>query len=296
MSIPYSGEILSLICAVIWAIAVIFFRKSGEFTSPFSLNFFKNVVALILFLLTSLILNKTLLIKASSQEYLLLLVSGIIGIAIADTLFFRCLNLLGAGLSAIVNCLYTPIMIGLSVIFLNENLSIIQIFGALLIISAILVTSLQLPGHSIPRKNIILGIIFAIISVFSMSISIIIIKPLLNKSSILWVTEIRLIAGTIIMGIIVALHPKRKEILKPFHPSKNWMYQLPGAIFGAYLAMILWIAGIKYTYASIATAISQTSVIFILIFAAIFLKERFTLRKFIGMIMAFSGVVLVSLG
>ncbi|MCK4358690.1 MAG: DMT family transporter [Candidatus Cloacimonetes bacterium] len=296
MNIPYIGEIFSFSCAIVWATAVIFFRKSGEFTSPFSLNFFKNVLGLILFLLTSLILNKTLLIKVPFQEYLLLIVSGIIGVAIADTLFFRCLNLLGAGLTALVGCLYTPIMIGLSMIFLNENLGVIQIFGALLIISAILVASLQLTHHSIPRKNLILGIMFGIISVLSMSVSIIMIKPLLNRSSILWVTEIRLIAGTIIMGIIVAFHPKKKEILHPFCPSKNWKYQLPGVIFGAYLAMIIWIAGMKYTYVSIATAISQTSVIFVLIFAAIFLKEKFTLRKFIGLVMAFSGVLMVTLG
>ncbi len=51
----------------------------------------------------------------------------------------------------------------------------------------------------------------------------------------------------------------------------------------------------KYTYVSSATATSQTSVIFVLIFAAIFLKERFTFRRFIGMVMAFSGVLMVTL-
>jgi drug/metabolite transporter (DMT)-like permease len=71
---------------------------------------------------------------------------------------------------------------------------------------------------------------------------------------------------------------------------------LPGAILGNYFAMLTWMGGIKFTYASIATAINQTSVIFVFIFAAIFLKEKMTLRRFIGMLMAFSGVIMVTFG
>ncbi|MBC8525596.1 MAG: DMT family transporter [Candidatus Cloacimonetes bacterium] len=296
MNIPYSGEILSLICAIIWATAIIFFKKSGEFTSPFSLNFFKNVICSGLFLLTFLIMGRTLLLPAPIEDYFLLIISGIIGVVIADTLFFKALNLIGAGLLAIVDCLYTPVVIILTFLFLGEYLSYIQLLGALLIISAILVSSLQLPKNSIPRKNLFLGIFLGSLSITIMAISIVMIKPLLNRAPILWVTEIRLITASIVMGIIVLFHPKRKELLSAFHPSKNWKYMLPGAILGNYFAMITWMGGIKYTYASIATAINQTSVIFVLIFAAIFLKEKFTLKRFIGMILTFSGVVMVTLG
>jgi len=41
MNIPYFGEILSLLSAIVWAGAVMFFRKSGETTKPFALNFLK---------------------------------------------------------------------------------------------------------------------------------------------------------------------------------------------------------------------------------------------------------------
>ncbi|MEA3476049.1 MAG: DMT family transporter [Candidatus Cloacimonadota bacterium] len=296
MSIPYSGEILSLICAIIWATAVILFRKSGESTEPLSLNLFKNSVCSALFLFTFLVMHRTLLLPAPIKDYLLLIISGIIGVVIADTLFFKSLNLLGAGLLAIVDCLYTPIVIGLTFFFLGERLSYTQLLGALMIISAILISSLRLPNHSIPRKNLILGILLGSLSIALMAVSIVMIKPLLNRAPILWVTMIRLVVAAIVMSIIALFHPRRKELFSAFRPSKNWKYMLPGAILGNYFAMFTWMGGIKFTYASIAAAINQTSVIFVLIFAAIFLKEKFTLRKFIGMIMAFSGVVMVTLG
>jgi drug/metabolite transporter (DMT)-like permease len=60
--------------------------------------------------------------------------------------------------------------------------------------------------------------------------------------------------------------------------------------------MFVWLAGMKYTQASIASALNQTSTIFIFIFAAILLKERITLGRIIGIILAFFGTFLVLFG
>ena len=58
--------------------------------------------------------GEALLRPVPFDDYLLVLVSGALGIGIADTLFFKCLNTLGAGLTAIIDCLYSPFTIGLS--------------------------------------------------------------------------------------------------------------------------------------------------------------------------------------
>jgi drug/metabolite transporter (DMT)-like permease len=60
--------------------------------------------------------------------------------------------------------------------------------------------------------------------------------------------------------------------------------------------MFVWLAGMKYTQASIASALNQTSTIFIFIFAAIFLKESINLKRTIGIILAFIGSFLVLSG
>ena len=48
------GEFYSLSCAVVWAAAVVLFRKSGESLGPFALNLFKNGLAAVLLGLTDL--------------------------------------------------------------------------------------------------------------------------------------------------------------------------------------------------------------------------------------------------
>ncbi|MBS3742555.1 MAG: DMT family transporter [Candidatus Cloacimonetes bacterium] len=294
--IPYIGEIFSFLCSVLWAAAVIFFRKSGRFTKPFALNFFKNTVASILFILTSIVLGKALFINAPAKDFLILAASGIIGIALADTLFFQALNKMGASLTQIVNCLYMPIMIALSFLFLNETFSFMQFIGTGLIILAINISTRKSTDFQSSKKDLYIGMLLAFLSMLFMAIGVIIVKPILSEYPVLWCTEIRLISGTIGMALVAILLKDRRTIFRTFKPSKNWKYLIPGSAIGAYLAMIIWLAGIKYTQANIASAINQTNVIFVFIFASIFLKEKFTIRKLIGVILSFAGVLLVTLG
>ncbi len=50
----------------------------------------------------------------------------------------------------------------------------------------------------------------------------------------------------------------------------------------------------KYTQAGSAAILNQTSSIFVLILASIFLHEAFTRRKFVASVLAIGGIVLVT--
>jgi drug/metabolite transporter (DMT)-like permease len=296
LNLPHLGEILALSCALLWAIAVILFRKSGETIAPSGLNLFKNTLALILFIPTSLILKVPLFPEISLGDYLIVMASGIIGLTISDTLFFRSLNLLGAELSAIVDCLYSPFIIGLSVLFLDERMNGIQILGVALIISAVLGVSGIREKKYISRRDLGLGILFGVLAMATMAVGIVMLKPVLNHTPLLWVTEARLLAGCAGLAVYLLFHPRGKQIFGSLVSVRNWQYMLPGSFIGAYLAMVIWLGGMKYTQASIASALNQTSNIFVFILAAIILKEPVTLIRVIAIILAFSGAFIVYIG
>jgi drug/metabolite transporter (DMT)-like permease len=115
------------------------------------------LLAFVLFIPTIWFFGETLFRPAPAHIYILLLLSGVIGIGIGDSLFFKSLNLLGAGLTAIVDCLYSPFIIGLSIIWLRESLTFVQIIGVLLIVSAILIGTGITKSEGISRKNLVLG-------------------------------------------------------------------------------------------------------------------------------------------
>ncbi|MBL7074241.1 DMT family transporter [candidate division KSB1 bacterium] len=294
LDLPYLGEILSLSCAIIWATAVILFKKSGETVHPLGLNLFKNLLGLVLFLPTFMVFGERLIVGAPLKDYLLLMASGVIGIGLADTLFFKSLNLLGAGLSAIVNCLYSPFIIGLAVLFLSEGMSGLQLFGVFLIITAVFTVSQLKEKTHISRHDLILGILLGVLAMALMAIGIVMIKPLLDRSPLLWVIEVRLLAGCGILGIILWFYPGRQRIMASVLSVRNWRYMLPGSFVGAYLALVVWMGGMKYTEMSIASALNQTSNIFVFILAAIFLKEPVNFQRTAGIILAIVGVVMVA--
>ncbi|MBN2318571.1 MAG: DMT family transporter [Acidobacteria bacterium] len=296
MEIPYYGETLALITAVIWSIAVILFKKSGETVNPLGLNLFKNTLTMLLIPPTMLIFGRTLFLPAPFYDYLLLMLSGVLGIGIADTLFFKSLNLLGAARSAIVDCLYSPVIILLSIFWLGERLTFTQAAGALLIVSAVLTIGREKGLVEITRRQLIIGILLGAAAMFAMGVGIVMIKPLLERSPVLWAIEVRLIGAAAGLFVILGFHPNHKEVVRSCLEVKSWKYMIPGSILGTYIALMFWIGGMKYAPASIASALNQTSNIFIFVLAALFLKERITRYKVAGIVLAVIGVFLVILG
>lgn len=295
-NIPHAGEILSLLTAMFWAVAVIFFKKSGETVHPLGLNLFKNALGFLLILVTLGLFKEALLQQVPLGDLILLILSGAIGIGIGDTLLFACLNLIGAGLTAIVDCLYSPFVISLSFLFLGERLTFLQIVGAVLIVLAVLTVSLKWGRIDIDRHKLIRGIFLGALAMLSTAVGVIMVKPLLSRIPFLWATEVRLLGALLSLMVVVLTHRGRRKILSSVLDKKSRLYVISGSFFGAYMAMLVWLGGMKLTHASIASALNQTSSIFIVILAALWLKEPLNARRIAGIVIAFLGVLFVSIG
>jgi drug/metabolite transporter (DMT)-like permease len=288
------GEYFALATAVVWAIAVILFKKSGENVHPIALNLFKNFLAIALFVPTIYIFGESLFINATISDYSLILLSGIMGISLADTFYFIALNSVGAGIIAIIACLYSPFIIVLSMIFLGEKLAASQLLGAVLIISAVVIATYtkEKSGHS--KSNLIKGVTLGALGTLMNAVAVVMIKPILNTSPLVWVSTYRILGGIIGLLIIFIFIKNRSNILSTLKIRKSWGFTITGSFMGAYLSMFLWLAGMKFTLTSIAAALNQTSTIFIYLLAILFLNEKLSFRKILGVALALIGVLLVT--
>jgi drug/metabolite transporter (DMT)-like permease len=291
--LPYWGEILSISAALVWAVAVILFRKAGDHTSPLALNFFKNLIAVVLLLPTVLLSGQPLFPHRPAGDYVLLAGSALFGISLADTLFFAALQRLGAGLLAVVDTLYSPSVIVLAACFISEPVGLPVVAGAGLVASAVAVGAADRPPAGRTRRDIGVGVALGAAAMVFMAIGVVMIKRLLDTTPVLWASLVRLAAGG--LGLLPWLGGRatRGEILAILRPSRAWRYAIPAAVLGSYLAMILWIGGIKYAPASVAAVLNQMSTIFIFLLAALLLKEPLTLRRILAVAMAFAGAWLV---
>ena len=291
---PHPGEAMAFSSAIVWAFSVILWRISGKSVHPLGLNLFKNAFAGLLLILTMLALSQPLLPQLAASKFGLMLLSGVFGIAISDTLFFWSLNLLGATLAGIVDCFYSPFVIGFSLLFLGEKMNGWQIFGVLLIVSGIFSISSKKHERAIPQRDLVQGIVVGILAMFFMAVGIVLIKPILAESPLLWATFFRIVGGLVGLVPLFLFHPKGRTIIKSLAPSPTWRSMVPAAFLGSYLGLVLWMGGLKYALVSINAPLNQLNTIFVFILAAIFLNERITVWRVLAVVLAFAGAFLAS--
>jgi drug/metabolite transporter (DMT)-like permease len=289
------GEFYALACALVWAFAVILFQRSMERVGALALNLFRNSVSVPLLLATMLLTGSQLLRPAPARDYLLLLASGVIGIAIADTIFHVSLRLVGAGISAIVSTLYSPLVILFTFLFLGEHLRAVQLAGMGLIAGGVFLSGNLHPPAQRTRRQLALGIALGALDMLLLVISVVIAKPVLNRSPVLWATLVRQVGAFAVILLMALASPRRKATFAVYRQAGAWRFMLPGSVLGSYLALILWIAGLKYSLASLAAILTQTTTVWIILLAVVFLHERMTPRKALAAALAVAGVLLITL-
>jgi len=290
----YWGETWSLISAVFWAIAVVLFRIAVKGIPPIEMSLFKNTFALILFIATwFLIRGQAGEIHLSNKDLLILVLAGGVGIALGDTFFMYALNILGAGRNAILSCLFSPFVILLSILFLNEQFSFYQAVGFILILSGILLSVYQRSSDILSKRNRIIGTVVGIFAVFCMATGMVITKPILNEAPPVFVSCFRLTGGLLGVVLFVISSGRTKTSIRIFKGSLPWKVMFLGAFSGSYLALFSWIVGFKHTSASVASILNQTAVFFTLILAVPVLKERLSPIKIAGATLGFLGVALI---
>jgi drug/metabolite transporter (DMT)-like permease len=292
-----SGELYSLLCAFIWAFAVIMFARLGRDTPPVVLNLFKGCVALILLPPTLFVLGTPFVpAHVAWTDWAQLAVSGIIGISIADTLFLASLNRLGAGRSAIVDCLYAPLVVLCGWLFLSEPVGWKILAAVVLMVSAIFVGTWDPradPERADPAQTRA-GIGLGALAMLLMAIGIVIAKPVLNRTDLLWATLVRMAGATVFLGVHALLPRWRAITFRTFTPGRHWLLLVVAGFVGTYLAMITWLAGMKYTTVSVSSILNQTSTLIVPLLAALFLRERLTWRKLLAVSMGFVGAVILN--
>lgn len=289
------GEVYALLSAVTWALAVVLLRRSGETLPAFELNLFKNCFGLLLLVPTIFLVDGLSLPFYTPTELLFVFLSGLVGIAIADTWYLTALNMMGASRTAIVSSLFSPFVIFLSFIFLGERLVTWQWLGFILVMAGVLLVTWRQKRSSVDPENLKKGLLYAVGAVFMMAVGIVMVKEILETRSFLWTMGLRFVGGVAGMLMILPLWGRWQGVKRSFASPQPWGTIFLASFLGAYLALILWLAGYKLIDASVASILNETNVVFIVFFAWLILGEWINRRKLIGMALTVAGVIIMML-
>ena len=289
------GELFALSSALVWALAVILFRRSGETLPAFELNLFKNLFGLVLLVPTILLVDGLQLPEFTATELLLVFASGLIGIAVADTWYLKALNMMGASRTGIVSSLFSPFVILLSAIFLGERLVPWQWLGFLLVMSGVLLVTWRTNRSVVDTADVKRGVMYGVGAVFMMAAGVVMVKEVLEARSFLWTIELRMVGGVGGMLVYMLVSRQWQSVKWNFSQPQPWGTVMFASFLGAYFALILWLAGYKLIDASVASVLNETNVSFIVFLAWLMLGEHINRRKLAGLALTSFGVIIMML-
>ncbi len=284
------ADAMALGCSLAWAVAVLLFRRASD-VDPDALNLFKNTLASALLVVTLFATGGHFDLHRSARDWVLLVTSGVLGLAIADTLFLAGLRRVDASVVAICDCAYSPTVVLLGALVLREHIGVGVLLGAPLVVAGLLMVSWK-TKRGMDRAPDRKGVALAVIGVITTAIGVVTAKPALASSALIEATTVRLLSGTTALFLFQIVTGRARRALRILVPNPAWKLLVPATFLGTYLAVIFWLGGMKYGLASRAALLNQTGAILVLVLSRFF-GERIPRRRWLGAAVAIAGVFVV---
>ena len=284
------GEACSIGAALSWAGGVIVYKRLGETLPPLTLNLVKNILVLAMVAPTVLLVHGARLPSLSAYAIGLAIASGVLGIALADTLYFKALNTLGAGRMGVVGNFYCRFVTATWFAVLGRRVNSMKMLRFVLVSGGVLVVSSHDPQRKLSPGDLRKGALLGVAAVFLIASAIVMIKRVLEGAPLFWIVLLRLVGGVGGMLAIFALRREAPALGARAKAKLDWPLLLLAAFLGQYVSMVLWMAGYKYTAASVAAVLNETASVFIVLLAAVFLHEGLDARRIAGVTCTLTGV------
>jgi len=283
----FLGSLAALSSAFCWAVSAVLFQQLGQQLSAVAMNLFKGIVAIICF---GLLLIPFGVAKVSDDAYLLLALSGLVGICLGDTLYFLTIKRLGSRLTLLVGSLIPVATALIAITWLGEHISVAAAIGLILTIIGVGYVLWERAAVKIEYTQWRLGVFLGLLFVLANALGIIFTKVGVQDIPALDATLIRTlwaVFGLVSWGVL------SRSLLNWIEPVKNSEIRnrlLVASIIGAFAGTWLSVVALKYTHAAVAVTLNSTSPLFVLPLAMVMLKEQITWRAVSGAFVAIMGV------
>ena len=278
-----------------WTYACSIWRTQTNIYKPIEINFLKNIIAFTIF--SPVILS--LKYSTNYKYFLILILSGIIGIGLGDTFYLKSLNLIGTRKTLAIEALSPLIASITGALFINENLNIKAWIG-IMIVTGALVKIVRKNNYLLDKdsklviSNYSLGkYIFSLLSVFCAVIAAVLSRFVLIESDLtpILTTEIRLFGSIIFLCSITKL--KFKFFINNFDKQEKSKF-IKSVLMGTNIGILLQQIVFQTLPLGIGWTLLSTSPIISLFFTK---KEEGTLTKEIifSTFLLFFGICLILL-
>jgi drug/metabolite transporter (DMT)-like permease len=298
------GETSAVATSVLWTISSIFFTSAGRKIGSLSVNAYRTIMAIGFLVVTHAILLGTLLPVASSEQWLWMGASGIVGLGIGDAGLFAAYVTIGPRRSVLVMAL-APIFASIGAfLMLGETLPELAIIGITITLAGVVVVILEEEEYSgeapVPKKMKTYGVFFALIGALGQGIGLVFAKKgidlipemTLNPIS---ATLMRLILGALFVWIVTIAVGRFPELGKAVRSRDGMTNTAAGALIGPFLGITLSMVAVTYTETGIAQTLMSLMPVLIIPTVWILYRQKTSWRGIAGAAIAVVGVAILFL-
>jgi len=285
------GEMLALSTAILWALMPVFSKKALGYANAVELNLVRSISASLTLIVLLPILRGGLIFQLDLYGFLLLLAATVIGIGIGDAVFFKSIDAIGVSRSVAVSSVHPLLVLFISVFMLGESITLINMIGGLLVVSASIIVALSdLEGESIGRtKQYVRGVALSLASASLWSIAVTFVS--------IGVRSVDPLIGNAYRFPILALAmlPMCRHSLHKLRDARLLLWGSLSGLTGLSIGTTLYLESIRLIGAGKATIIVGIQPILSAIAASLSLRERLNVRVWIAVLLASTGMILLEL-
>lgn len=296
-----AGEFAALSAAACWAAASLLYGQTKM--SAWGLNLVKNFIAAGVLLLQLLCLadwSEVVIFRANGHSWAWLAVSGLIGIVIGDTLYFRSLQILGPR-KALILSTTAPLFAALfGALFLGEILTPMILAGVLMTTGGVTyVVADRKSTHESPGLfpgSTSMGVICALGAAVCQALGGVCSRIGMQACDSVEGAFIRLLVSAFAVLLIVVYQKQLRAVLRQTQDLDLMKRLIPAVMLGTWLGIWLCQIAYKETSVSVATTLLATTPLFVIPLLRVFQNQKITMSAVAGTLVATIGVVLVIFG
>lgn len=303
----YLGEMISIGVAFSWTATALLSEMGSKRMGNVTLNFTRMALALIFSaILFVVVTGSPLPAKASTEAYMWMMLSGLVGYVIGDFCLFQCYIIIGSKFGQLFMTMAPITAAIMAWITLGQELRATAIIAMAVTLTGIAITVLGRGdnNHKLSLKLPINGVLFAIGAAVCQGVGLVLSKIGMNhyEASLAepcqeWILPFyanvfRCLAGIIGFALLLKFREGFGSLRRNITDRTSMTVATLTTIFGPFVGVGCSLLAVQYTSAGIASTLMALTPIIIILPAWWFFKQPITLKSVIGALISVAGVSL----
>ena len=287
------GEICAILAALCWALGASLYKKASQNVPTLEFNLVRSSLAAVYsFLVLFLLGSWNSFLKIDFFTIMIMGISSILVLVAGDTLYFIGLKTIGVTKTVPITYSYSILVIFVSVLILQEQITSTIILGTIAIILGVWLVATKALDRTRKSNSSLIGVLASLGTVICWGFGVVLFKVILNNNDPFVLSAGRMIFLLPTLAILSTVSNVKKSTNKKW--TKN---QLILALFGGLIALgigdTLLYLGLDSTNINVVTPLTSITPIFSTLIAILFLGEKVSKQIIIGTILVTIGTMLL---